>query len=65
MTMTATKIFRFDMTPELKSFLTDLVSVLEKHDAEIIAADSLNVFLGGVFQQSLDYLTPSDIKREL
>jgi hypothetical protein len=65
MTMTATKMFRFDMTPELKSFLTDLITVLEKHDAEIIAATEFNVFLGGVFQQSLDYLTPSDIKREL
>jgi hypothetical protein len=53
------------MTPELKSFLTDLMAVLEKHDAEIIGVAELGIFLGGEFQKSIDYLTPADIKREL
>lgn len=33
------------MTPELKSFLTDLLAVLEKHDAEIVPTDIVRIFM--------------------
>jgi len=55
------------MTPELKSFLTDLLAVLEKHDAFLIGKNEPNVdiFLRGHYHTDLWSIGSDEIKQAL
>jgi len=51
------------MTPELKSFLTDLLAVLEKHDAEMVDSGT---YIGGEYAGTRIYeISAEEIKQAL
>jgi len=55
------------MTPELKSFLTDLLAVLEKHDADIMAHydGQVGVYINRNLATEFWGASPDEIKQAL
>jgi len=56
------------MTPELKSFLTDLLAVLEKHDAEMTSYNddnNITIDLGDVIAAEFFVISADEIKQAL